>query len=102
MQDAPSAMGSLQPEDEPSLSIAVEAHAGQFQRLDDGGCGGNDLLGHSRVAEPVACGERVGKMQCGAIVRAETCGNTALCPGAGGFSAEHTACQKQHGLRRKR
>ncbi len=101
VQDAPSAVGGLQPEDGPAIGVPVEAHPGLLQRLDDSRGGGNDIGGHFRIAETVSSGERIGKMQRDAVIGTEACGNAALRPGARRFAAKRTTCQKQHGLRRK-
>ncbi len=102
MQDAPAAMSGFQPENEPALCIAIETNSGSFQGIDDGGGSGDDICCHSRVTEAVACGERIAKMQCSAVVSAKACGNAALRPGAGRFATERAAGQKQDRLRCER
>lgn len=82
MDDATAIMRSLKPEREFAGGIPVEANARLLQRRDHRWRLGNDAGGNGWIAEPVAGGKRIGKMQRCAIVGADAGGDAALRPGA--------------------
>ncbi len=57
---------------------------------------------HACVTQAVARRDRIGQMQCQAVVSANACGNTALRQSAGTRQAEASRCHQQDRLRRQR
>ncbi len=91
MHDAAAAVGGLKPQAKAAIRRLVEADPCSLQRGDRGRRLGDDAGSDDGIAKPVAGGERIGQMQGGAVIGAETGGNAALRPGARRFSAEASA-----------
>ena len=88
MGDPPPAVGGLEAEREAAVSPAVETDAKSRELLDRRGRGLGEALDDRVVAEPVACGDRVGGMERRRVVRPQRRRQAALRPERRAFRAE--------------